>query len=295
MADLEVRNERIHSILDEPPLVKRADGFVFVEGPVWTSSGTLIFSDIAGNKMYRFDPASEHVEVYRDPSNKANGNVFDHEGRLITCEHATSRVVREEHDGSLTVLAAAYDGAELNSPNDIVIDRDGLVYFTDPTAGRQDFWGIPRPIPQPVCGVYRVDPRDGTLIRLADDFSAPNGLCFIENETALLVNDSDRGHIRRFEKKGLALSGGDVWAEVRGTGKGVPDGMKVDSAGNVFCCGPGGVHVFDSSATPLGVILIPEETANFNWGDDDLRTLYITAYTGLYSCRLRVPGLPQNL
>jgi len=291
MADLEVRDERIHSVVDESPLVKRAGGFKFLEGPVWTSSGKVIFSDIAGNKMYQFDPAGERVEVYRDPSNMANGNVFDHEGRLISCEHATSRVVREELDGSMTVLADAYEGAELNSPNDVVVDRHGSVFFTDPPSGRMEFWGIPRPIPQPVRGVYRVDPTDATIVRLIDDFDLPNGLCFIENETALLVNDTNRMHIRRFEVKDSALTGGDIWAEVTGNGNGVPDGMKIDSAGNVFCCGPGGVHVFDSSGASLGVILVPEEVANFNWGDDDLKTLYMCAFTGFYSCRLLIPGV----
>jgi gluconolactonase len=294
MADLEVRDERIHSVVDESPLVKRAGEFKFLEGPVWTSSHTVIFSDIAGNKMYQFDPASERVEVYRDPSNMANGNVFDHQGRLITCEHATSRVVREELDGSMTVLADEYEGAELNSPNDVVIDQRGFVFFTDPPSGRMEFWGIPRPIPQPVQGVYRIDPGNGTLVRLIDDFDLPNGLCFVENETALLVNDTNRMHIRRFEVKDSALTGGDVWAEVTGNGSGVPDGMKIDSVGNVFCCGPGGVHIFDSSGTSLGVILVPEDVANFNWGDDDLKTLYITAFTGFYSCRLHIPGVANT-
>jgi gluconolactonase len=291
MVDLEVRDERLHSVIGGAPLVKRAGGFVFLEGPVWTASGTVIFSDIAGNKMYQFNPATERVEVYREPSNMANGNVIDHQGRLISCEHATSRVMREERDGSLTVLAAEYAGAELNSPNDVVVDQDGFVFFTDPPSGRVEFWGIPRPIPQPVQGVYRVDPRDGMIILLVDDFDHPNGLCFVENETALLVNDSNRKHIRRFEVKDSALTGGEVWAEVEGSGSGVPDGMKVDSAGNVFCCGPGGVHVFDSNGTSLGVILVPEEVANFNWGDDDLKTLYMCAYTGFYSCRVHVPGV----
>jgi gluconolactonase len=298
VATLEVRDKRLEAIVSNQPVVKRAGGFEFTEGPVWSPSGTLVFSDIPASTLYEFDPATDHVGRYRERSNKANGNTYDHQGRLITCEHATSRVVREEADGSLTVLAAEYAGAELNSPNDAVVDKAGRIFFTDPPYGRMDIpQGVPRPLPQPVRGVYGLRPDDGSITLLADDFDSPNGLCFAEDETVLFVNDSPRMHIRRFEVRDamvaggeVRLAGGEVWARLEGPGNGEPDGMKVDSEGNLFCCGPGGVHVFSPEGQCLGVVLVPEVVANFNWGDEDRRTLYMCANTGLYSCRVLVPG-----
>jgi sugar lactone lactonase YvrE len=209
---------------DEPPR-KRTTGFRFTEGAVWRGDdGVLIFSDIPGNRLYRFDPSTEEVAIYRDPSNLTNGNLFDRQRRLISCEHGASRVVREERDGKLTVIASHYDGLELNSPNDIVEDRQGGLYFTDPPYGRVEGSGptvgagIRRPQPQPVQGVYRVDPQDGSIDRLADDFDRPNGLCLSLDETTLFVSDTARGHIRRFSIVDDKISGGEVWADALGEG-----------------------------------------------------------------------------
>jgi gluconolactonase len=272
---------------------KRAHGFLFVEGPVWHAERErLIFSDIPSSRLYEFDPATDEVELYRFPSNMTNGNAFDHQHRLLSCEHATSRVVREEPDGTLTVLASEYRGSELNSPNDVIVDREGRVVFTDPPFGRGHGMGLARPLGQAHMGVYRVDPRDASIDCLADDFAAPNGLCFAEDESVLFVNDTTRMHIRRFETIGGAVAGGEVWAELPAGGPGLPpDGMKIDTQGNLYCCGPGGIHVFTGDrAHPLGVVRTPEAVANFNWGDPDRRTLYLTATTSLYSLRVRVPG-----
>jgi gluconolactonase len=274
------------------PLVRRATSFGFTEGPVWHSGhGALIFSDIPGDCIWRLDPATDEVTVYRRPSNKANGNTLDREQRLVTCEHGTSRVVREEADGTLTVIADRYGGIELNSPNDVVVDSGGRILFTDPPYGRLPVYGVKRPPAQPVQGVYRVDPADGSIVRLADDFDRPNGLCLAAGETVLFVNDSARKHIRRFELHGDEIRGGEVWAELTGPEPGAPDGMKVDSAGNLFCCGPGGLHVFSREGDLLGVIRVPERTGNFEWGDGDGRTLYVCATTSIYSLRVQVPGL----
>jgi gluconolactonase len=139
--------------------------------------------------------------------------------------------------------------------------------------------------------VYCLQPQQGELTLLADDFENPNGLCFDRSEKRLFVNDSPRGHIRAFDvNEDGALGGGHVWAEVRGKGPGVPDGMKFDFAGNLYCCGPGGVHIFDAQANPVGWIEMPEQTANFIWGDSDLCSLYLTASTCLYRLRMRQPG-----
>ncbi len=291
MTHIDMRDPAFERIVGDEPMRKRATGFIFTEGTVWhAEKRVVIFSDIPGNKMYRFDPATEETSIYRAPSNMANGNIFDHQHRLVTCEHATSHVVREEPDGSRTVIASHYDGVELNSPNDIVIDRQGRLYFSDPPYGRMAGPGIERPQLLPVQGIYRVDPRVGSVVQLADDFDRPNGLCFAENETVLYVNDSARMHIRRFTIRDDLLEGGEVWAEVHGDGPGAPDGMKVDSEGNLFCCGPGGVYVYSDKGKLLGRIRVPEECCNFNWGDDDRRTLYMSSTTSLYSCRTRVPG-----
>lgn len=292
MTTLDVRDTRLEAVVTDEPLRKRAGGFGFTEGAVWSPRSTLVFSDITGDQMFEFDPATEECSSYRHPTNKSNGNAYTSDGLLVTCQHSTSRIVREEADGSLTVVASHYNGAELNSPNDVIIDGDGRVLFTDPPYGRTAFGGIERPVPQPLQAVYACNPADGSVELLAGDFDRPNGLCLAEGGSVLLVNDTPRSHIRRFELSGGKATGGEVWAEVSGEGDGAPDGLKVDSEGNVYCTGPGGIHVFSDQADLLGVIRVPESVANFNWGDDDLKTLYITALTSLYSVRVKVPGPP---
>lgn len=143
-------------------------------------------------------------------------------------------------------------------------------------------------------GVYRIEPDGGRLTLLADDFAQPNGLCFSRDEKLLFVNDTERQHIRVFEVAADGtLRNGRVWAQTTGEGAGAPDGMKLDSAGNLYCCGPGGIHVFAPDATCLGVIRTPEYTANFCWGDDGFRSLFIAASTSIYRIRVAVPGTPQ--
>jgi gluconolactonase len=290
MSTLDVRDSRLESLVTDEPLRQRASGFGFTEGAVWSPRSTLVFSDIIGSEMFEFDSATDAVSSYRQNTDKSNGNAYTADGLLVTCQHSTSRIVREEADGTLTVVASHYNGAELNSPNDVIINADGAVLFTDPPYGRTAFGGIERPVPQPQNGVYACNPADGSVELLAGDFEAPNGLCLAEGGAVLLVNDTPRSHIRRFEVSGGKVTGGDVWVEISGEGDGAPDGLKVDSEGNVYCSGPGGIHVFSDRAQLLGLIRVPEGVANFNWGDDDLKTLYITAMTSLYSVRVKVPG-----
>ncbi len=287
---IDIRAGRLEGVVASSSVTQVGTGFGFLEGPVWDgAAGQLVFSDIPGDRMLRYLPGVG-VSTYREPSNMANGSAYDREGRLITCEHATSRVVREEHDGSLTVIAAAFDGAELNSPNDVIVRADGAIVFTDPIFGRNPFFGVERPPSQDCRGVYRIDPLDGQVRRLAGDFDQPNGVCESADGRYLFVNDTARAHIRRFAWEQDGLEGGEVWAEVSGDAPGAPDGMKLDSAGNLFCTGPGGLHVFDGDGGLLGVIGVPESPANFNWGGADLRTLFICACTSLYSLELHVPG-----
>ena len=237
--------------------------------------------------------ADAGVEVFRQPSNMANGNAYDSQRRLITCEHATSRLVRAEPDGAMTVLASHFEGKELNSPNDVVVKSDGTIYFTDPIFGRVEYYGVPREQELGHQGVYRVNPDGSDLTLLVSDFSQPNGLTFSLDESQLFVNDTPNGHIRVFEVEANGnISNSRVWAEVTGEGEGVPDGLKKDSGGNVYTTGPGGIHVFAPDGASLGVMHVPEGLANFNWGGDDFRTLFATASTSLYRTRVITPGLP---
>jgi len=291
--DLDVRDTRLTGIVAPDALLEPlATGFDFLEGLVWLAGArALIFSDIPGDTMHRWDAAGGAV-VFRQPSHKANGNTLDGQGRLLTCEHATSRVVRQEPDGRVTVLASHYAGPELNSPNDIVVKRDGAIYFTDPNFGRRPTrHGVPRAQQLGFQAVFRLDPETGALVAVADDFEQPNGLCFSLDEARLFVNDSPRGHIRVFDVLADgSLRGGAVWAELRGSGPGVPDGMKLDALGNLYCAGPGGIHIFDTGATCLGVIRMSEQAANFCWGGDDLCNLFIGASTTLWRVRVQAPG-----
>jgi gluconolactonase len=277
----------------EAEVSRVATGFVFTEGPVWhPTESHLIFSDIIGNRMLRWSEL-EGLAVYREPSNMANGNAYDGSGRLVTCEHATSRLVRTGEDGAVTVLASHFEDRELNSPNDVVVRSDGSIYFTDPDSGRKEPWGIPRQRDLSYCGVYRLVPG-GELTLLVADFEVPNGLCFSPDETRLFINDTRRRHIRIFDlKPDGTISGGEIWADIEGKGADrPPDGMKIDQAGNLYCTGPGGIHVFDPGANRLGVILVPEDVGNFTWGGSRLLSLFITASTSLYRVEVMIPGRP---
>jgi len=291
---LEIRDPRLTSIVGTHVEFERiATGCLFTEGPLWHPTGEyLLWSDMPGDHLRRWSKA-DGVTTFRQPCNKSNGLTWDRQGRLVACEHASSQVTRTEPDGRLTPIATHYDGKQLNSPNDIVCAQDGGIYFSDPPYGRAEFYGVKRAQELAFQGVYRVgaDPRTPTL--LVDDFDRPNGLCFSLDGRRLFVNDTARQHIRVFDvRSNGALAGGAVWAETKGEGKGAPDGMKLDSAGNVYCCGPGGIHVFSPEAVDLGVIQVPEYTANFAWGDRDFRTLFITASTSVYTIHTVIPGLP---
>jgi gluconolactonase len=211
---------------------------------------------------------------------------------LLTCEHATSRVTRAEADGRVTAVASHYQGRELNSPNDIVVKSDGAIYFTDPNSGRSAKYGVAREQELPFQGVYRLDPDDGALTVLVDDFDKPNGLCFSPDERHLFISDTNRYHIRVFEvRTDGTLANGRVWAEMSRQGVGVPDGMKVDRDGDLYCTGPGGIHLFGPDADYLGIIQMPEQTSNLAWGDGDLCSLYVTATTSVYRLRATIPGI----
>jgi gluconolactonase len=290
---VDIRDPAFASVVGHDPEIERlATGFGFTEGPIWHPyEKHLTFSDMFHDHMRRWTAAGG-ITTFRQPSNKANGNTYDRQGRMLSCEHATSRVTRTAADGAITVLASHYGDKELNSPNDIVVKSDGSIYFTDPTYGRMPGYGVERSTELGFQGVYRMAADGTALTLLADDFTQPNGLCFSLDERQLFVNDTERMHVRVFDVTSTGtLEGGAVWAELSGEGAGGPDGMKFDAKGNLYCCGPGGVHVLDPRAKCLGVIRVPEVAANFTWGEGDLRSLFITASTSLYRVRTQTAGL----
>jgi len=273
-------------------LERVAGGFTFTEGPIWhPAENWLLFSDIAESRQWLWDIA-RGLRLFRRPSNQANGNCFDPEGRVVSCEHASSALVRHEHDGKLVrPLAWQFEGRALNSPNDVICDSAGRLWFTDPAFGRlRPDLGIVREQELDFQGVFRLDP-DGRLDCVARDFRQPNGLCLSADERVLFVNDSWAGHIRRFSVGADgSLSDGAVWADVSGEGAGVPDGMKLDLDGRLYCNGPGGVHVFSAGAVHLGVIATPEKSTNFCFGGPERRDLFITASTSVYRVRTLARG-----
>jgi len=292
----EIRDPSFHDIIAESAKMETvADGFTFTEGPIWhPTEHWLVFSDIAESRQYRWSE-NAGLTVFRCPSNQANGNAFDREGRIISGEHAASRLIRHDHGGKLIQpIATHYEGKELNSPNDVVVDGKGRIWFTDPVFGRiREDLGILRDQQLDVQGVFRLDP-DGLLALVADDFQQPNGLCFSSDESMLFINDSWGPTIRSFTvKDDGALGGGDVWATVTGDGEGVPDGMKVDLQDRVFCNGPGGVHVFAPDGRCLGVIKTPEKSTNFCFGGPDRSVLFITASTSVYRIQTETQGAPM--
>jgi gluconolactonase len=281
-------------LASDQPVERIATGFGFTEGPVWMPDGSLHFSDIVQDARRRWHP-QDGVSVVRQPSNKGNGMTIDSQGRLVWCEHSTSRMMRESSDGTDEVIATHYGDRELNSPNDVVVASDDSIIFTDPDWGRTlPRVGLERPVELDFKGVFRVPATGGDTILLADDFDGPNGLCFSPDESLLYVNDTNRAHIRVFDVgPDYSLSNGRVFAENIGDGDmaaGVVDGMKVDADGRVYVTGPVGIWVFSPEGEHLGIIEVPEVTGNLNWGDDDWKTLYIAANTSIYRVRMTVAG-----
>lgn len=260
------------------------------EGPVWwKEGGYLLFSDIGNNRRMKWAP-DEGVTVFREPTNYANGLTRDLQGRLIACEGGTRRVTRLEHDGKITIVADSYHGSQLNRPNDVVVKSDGSIYFTDPGAK-----GRPGPdLDYP--GVYRVSPDLATITLLVRDFVLPNGLAFSPDESILYIDDTRRRHIRAFDMQAtgeLELASDRVFCDLSGHRLGFPDGMKVDTLGNVYCGGSGGIWIMSASGNHLGTIVHGGEgTTNMSWGGDDWKTLFFTTWRTLCRIELNIPGLP---
>jgi gluconolactonase len=277
------------------PIQELADGFGGplgpAEGPVWWKEGRyLLFSDIHHNRRMKYVPG-QGVSVVQEPTNRANGLTRDRQGRLVACEHDTRRVTRQELDGSLTVVANSFQGRRLNRPNDVVVKSDGCYYFTDPNAGI-----VPEQWDLTFAGVYRVTPDLGTMSLLVDDFVQPNGLAFSPDESVLYINDSRRRHIRAFDllPNGMLAKQTDrIFADLRGDEPGVPDGMKVDAEGNIYCGGAGGIWIIDPHGKKLGRIIHgAPATTNLAFGGDDWKILYFTSRNQLGAVNVKIPGLP---
>jgi len=276
------------AILETTQAERLATGFVFTEGPLWHPDGFYYFGDVRASMFYRITPGRPH-EVVREKTGGGNGTTFDLQGRLVVCEGDNRRLTRRAADGRFEVLVDRFEGKRLNRPNDVVCKSDGSLYFTDP--------GLRVPLPEREvehAGVYRVGP-DGA-VSLVADFEYPNGLAFSPDERLLYVANTRWAqyiHVLELDAAGRMLRR-RIFADMSADETdGVPDGMKVDVEGRVYCTGPGGTWVFAPDGTRLGIIRTPEVPANLAFGGPDLRTLFFTARTSVYTLRAKVPGQPH--
>jgi gluconolactonase len=279
----------LDAVLESKDAERLATGFKFTEGPLWHPDGFYYFVDIRSNNLHRITPGKP-AELVRANTGEGNGTTFDLQGRLVICEGGNRRVARWSADGRSEVLMDRWEGKRLNRPNDVVCKSDGSLYFTDP--------GYRVPFEQREMqhsAVYRVAP-DGTKSMVAD-FEYPNGLAFSPDERVLYVANTRWAqyiHALELDSKGNMVRR-RIFAEMPSDSdkNGVPDGMKVDVEGRVYCTGPGGTWVFAPDGTKLGIIVTPEYPANIAFGGPDLKTLFLTANTSLYTLRMKVPGQPH--
>jgi len=292
MSDFEIYDDRLKvAVKTAARLEHLYEGCRWAEGPAYfPAHRALVWSDIPNDRMLRYDEATGNVGVFRSPAGYTNGHTVDGQGRLVSCEHGNRRVTRTEHDGSITVLADAYDGKRLNSPNDVIVRSDGAVYFSDPAYGIEtDYEGHKSEMEQSGCFVFRIDPITGTLDVVADDFDRPNGLAFSVDERLLYV--SDTGEPRNMRVLDVAddgtLANGREFAKCTVGGF---DGFRLDDSGRIWTSAGDGVHCYDPDGTLIGKVLVPEGVANVAWGWPKRNRLYICATTSLYSILLAVNG-----
>ena len=296
----EILKEEFHNCLTGHGRIERLwTGARWVEGPVWFPAGRfLVFSDIPNNRMLRWDETNGYVSEFRNPSNFSNGNTRDLQARLITCQHLSRSVTRTEHSGEVTTLASHYDGKLLNSPNDVIVKRDGSIWFTDPDYGiMSDYEGRKSPSEQSSCNVFRIDQKTGNIDLITDQLVKPNGLCFNKSESKLYVSDTGGSHVKdgprniySFDLKGekVTLEDPKLFAECS---NGLFDGFRIDSEDRIWTSAADGVHCYNSVGVLIGRIKIPEIVSNVCFGGDRLNRLFITGTTSLYSAYLAVNGI----
>ncbi len=279
-------------------------GADWTEGPVYLGDmHCVIFSDIPNDRLLRYDEVTGRTTLFRKPSNQANGNTRDRQGRLVSCEQRTRRVTRTEYDGSTTVLADSYQGKKLNSPNGVVVKSDNTVWFTDPSygiMGDHEGWRGTSELPR---NVYRFDPQSNKLTVAAGDFNQPNAICFSPDEKQLYISDTSGSpaNIRVFDVgDNGTLTNGRVFHDFADTHGGIADDVRVDEAGNLWCAGGwgpdknfNGVSVFAPDGTPIGRVVLPEVAANLCFGgyQHNRSRLYITASTSLYAVYVGTRGV----
>jgi gluconolactonase len=271
-------------------------GHRWVEGPVWFGDhGCLLFSDIPSDRILRWDAATGAVTTFRGPSNHANGNTRDNQGRLVTCEHLTRQVTRTEHDGSVTVLARAYRGRRLNAPNDVAVAADGAVWFSDPGYGiLTDYEGRAADLELPTA-VYRIDPDGGEIRAVVEGLERPNGLCFSPDGTRLYVVDSGSSPrtIHVYDVSDGAAGGGRLFVDMS---PGSSDGIRCDVHGNLWAAAGGGgdgydgVHVFAPDGTLIGQVVLPESCSNLCFGGPARNRPFLTASRSVYSVYVNTTG-----
>ena len=283
------------SIIDtDEPIRELAGGYGGdmgpAEGPLWIAEDRyLLFNDINAARRIKYVPG-QGVSVALEETNQANGMTRDLQGRVVSAEHLTRRVIRDEPDG-ITVIANSFQGKRLLRPNDVVVKSDGSIYFTDPGGNAApNQWDVT------LSGVYRVSADLGTMSLVIDDMVRPNGLAFSHDESILYVADSRRRHIRAYNMlpNGMAAKQTSrVFVDLNGDEPGVPDGIKVDTAGNVYSGGPGGLYIIDPEGRKLGRIVHGQPaTTNLAFGGDDWKTLYFTTRSTLFSVNVKIAGIP---
>jgi gluconolactonase len=283
-------------VLFGPELERLFTGTQFGEGPVYfADTDTFIWSDIPANRLLRY--IDGQTSVFRSPSNHANGNTRDREGRLLTCEHSGRRVTRTELSGAVTVIAESYNGRKLNSPNDVVVKSDGSIWFTDPAYGIMNDWeGIKAPQEQDGCYVYRVDSANGEVTLVADDCEMPNGLAFSPDEKILYISDTGfterldgPHHIRAYDVAGeKRLTGSRVFADVS---PGCSDGFRLDTQGFLWTSAGDGVQLFSPGGALLGRIRVPEAITNLTFGGPRRNRLFMTGAKSLWAIFVNREGV----
>ena len=275
----------LSDIVESAEPTKVASGFVFTEGPLWHSDGTLTFVDIRRSQIIRLGTDGKTV-IIRESSGESNGMTFDKQGRVVICEMVNRRLTRMENN-TYTVVADKVDGKRLNRPNDVIGKSDGSLYFTNPGRERLE----PADVDLDTNNVLRVKP-DGSVDVIIPQFDYPNGLAFSPDEKILYVANTrpDKFIMAYDVNADGTVSNGRHFADMSSEEAGVPDGMKVDVEGRVYCTGPGGCWVFEPSGELIGIIKLPEYPANCGWGGPDNKTMYFTANTSVFSMRMKTAG-----
>jgi gluconolactonase len=283
-AEFEVLDSRFAGAGGDRSVARLFSGGRWLEGPAYhPASRFVLFSDIPNDRALRYDEVSERTDVFLTPAGFPNGRTVDRQGRFVTCEHGGRRVTRTEHDGSIKILATSYNGRRLNSPNDVVEHSDGSIWFTDPSYGiRTDYEGHQAETEIGSRNVYRLDPDDGNLIAVVEDFAQPNGLAFSPDERQLFIVDSELRHIRVFSVDHRKLKGGEVFcANPEGY-----DGIRFDHLGRLWGAAHDGLHCYEEDGSLIGKLRLPEITSNFTFGGPQRNHLYITATSSLYGIRV---------